>query len=142
MADTASNDPPPAAPPVRRASPSEVAPRYGIGRLSRHVLICAGPACCDAEAGARVWGVFKRRLARVNLDAPAPVFRTRCECLRMCDSGPIVVVYPEGTWYCNVTAAGAERIVSEHLIGGRIVDDLLFARDHLRGGALDGSEPA
>ena len=124
---------------VRRASPEEVAPRYGVGRLARHVLVCAGPACCDADVGARVWGVFKRRLARLNLtggDGGPGVFRTRCECLRMCADGPIVVVYPEGAWYRDVTVEAAERIIREHLVGGRVVEDLLFARDTLAGGTL------
>ena len=125
---------------VRLAPPGEVAPRYGVGRLARHVLVCGGPACCDPAVGARVWGVFKRRLARLRLtggrDGGPAVFRTRCECLRVCAQGPIVVVYPEGAWYANVTVEAAERIVREHLVGGRVVESLLFARDELSGGDL------
>ncbi len=132
-------------PRLEQAPPATVAPIFGVGRLARHVLICTGPSCCDAELGARVWGVFKRRLAALGLtgnreDGPA-VYRTRCDCLRMCAQGPIVVVYPEGTWYQDVTPAAAERIIQEHIVRGRIVEELCFARDSLSGGSLpDGQE--
>jgi (2Fe-2S) ferredoxin len=104
----------------------------GIGRLDRHLFICVGPDCVDPAAGEAVWEYVKKRLKELKLAGPeGPLFRTRCHCLRVCTEGPIAVVYPEGTWYRNVTVDNAERIITEHLVGGRVVEELCFARNAL-----------
>ena len=125
--------------PLRIAPPAEVAPQWGVGRLARHILLCAGPDCCEPDVGNRVWRYLKRRLLEMGLagNRPGPaVYRTRCQCLRMCAAGPIMVVYPEGAWYQQVDEAAAERILQEHVAGGRIVQPLCFAVNPLPGGAL------
>ena len=52
-------------------------------------------------------------------------------CLRICERGPIAVVYPEGTWYRNATEEVIERILQEHIIGGKPVEEFVFARNPL-----------
>jgi (2Fe-2S) ferredoxin len=112
--------------------PKVMAPKFGIGQLTRHLFICLGPDCVAPEEGEKTWDYLKKRLAELKLAGPnGPCFRSKCQCLRICDSGPICVVYPEGAWYANVTPENAERIVQEHLIGGKIVEDLCFAKNPL-----------
>ena len=112
--------------------PDVMASRFGIGRLTRHVLLCLGPDCVDPAEGERSWEYLKKRLKELNLSGPqGGCYRTKCGCLRICTQGPIAVVYPEGAWYRRATPENLERIVQDHVLGGRIVEDLCFARNPL-----------
>jgi len=106
-----------------------------IKNIRRHIFLCADqtkPTCAPKEDGLASWDYLKRRLEELGLTkAENGVYRTKANCLRICQQGPIAVVYPEGTWYHSVTPAVLERIIQEHLIEGRVVREFVFAENPL-----------
>jgi (2Fe-2S) ferredoxin len=111
-----------------------VAAKLGIGHYQRHVFLCTGPKCCTPEEGTEAWETLKKALKDAGLlIGPNACYRTKVGCLRICQDGPTMVVYPEGTWYRAMRAESIPEFVRRHLLEGSPVEEWVFARNPLSG---------
>lgn len=98
----------------------------------RHVFFCLnqranGEACCADHDAQAAFDHCKSRVKAEGLAGPGRVRVNKAGCLDRCAGGPVVVVYPEATWYTYVDRADIEEIVESHLRHGRVVERLLLA---------------
>ena len=107
-----------------------IAETIGIPVARRHVFLCCDqttPKCCDKARSLAAWEFLKRRLKELGLSEQGGILRTKANCLRICEGGPIAVVYPEGTWYGQCDPPVLERIIHDHLVAGRVVTEHVIA---------------
>jgi (2Fe-2S) ferredoxin len=98
---------------------TEAALQVKIGSYTRHIFLCVGESCCSKEQGEAAWTAIKNDLKEKNLslsEGPSACYRTKTGCLRICMQGLILVVYPEGNWYANMTAYRIPDFVDRQIV--------------------------
>ena len=98
-------------------------------KTKRHVLVCGGTGC-TSSGSVKIRDVFAKELAANGIENDVKIVQTGC--FGLCALGPVVIVYPEGTFYSQVTPEDVAEIVKTHLVGGELVSRLVY--DDIGGG--------
>ncbi len=106
--------------------------------ISHHLLLCATSTkslCCDSNQGVKSWEKLKNLLKELNLENPKRkqgiVLRSKVDCLRICKQGPILLVWPDGIWYKNVSPERLEKIIKSHILEGKPIKEWILKKTPL-----------
>lgn len=96
-----------------------------LSQFERHIFVCNSGKTCPRQGAAEVVAALRREAKAAGITDRIRV--NQCGCLAQCGYGPMAVVHPGAVWYAALTPEDAPRIVHEHLIGGRPVEERLHA---------------
>ena len=106
-----------------------------IHRVSHHLLLCATASkakCCDPALGSQTWDELKSVVRELDLENTARpegiVLRSKADCLRVCAQGPILLIWPDGIWYADVSPDRVKRIIEQHIIDQQPVEEWILKR--------------
>lgn len=99
--------------------------------FDKHVFFCTNQRpnnenCCANYKASEVHAYAKARIKELGLNGQGRVRMNKAGCLDRCDEGPVLVVYPEGTWYTYVDESDIDEIIDSHIVGGKVVERLLL----------------
>ncbi len=104
-------------------------------KVSHHLLLCAtsqSASCCEVSKGTASWSKLKAVVKSFDLENPerseGVVLRSKVDCLRVCKNGPILLIWPDGIWYGNVTSEKIHSIIFQHVIGGSPIEKWIIKR--------------
>lgn len=112
--------------------------KLDLNQRRRHIFLCNDTGKCNCASESQMmasWKYLKKRLKALRKDQRVAVRCSRSYCLDICTSGPVAVVYPEGTWYAGCTETVLDKIIDRHLLKGEVVCEHAFA-DPDNAGAL------
>ncbi|MDY6981260.1 MAG: (2Fe-2S) ferredoxin domain-containing protein [Pseudomonadota bacterium] len=94
-----------------------------------HVFFCVnqreeGETCCANFGAQRLRDYAKQRVKELGLHGKGEIRINNAGCLDRCEEGPVIVVYPDETWYTYVDEEDIDEIIEEHLLNGRVVERL------------------
>ena len=87
--------------------------------IRTHVMICGGTGCTSSDSP-KIAEAMEQEIVKLGLQDEVKVVRTGC--FGLCEMGPVMIVYPDGTFYSRVKVSDVPEIASEHLLKGRIVE--------------------
>ena len=110
----------------------KIAANHHVSSQRQHLMLCTAGLCSSPELAEVSWSYLKARIKELKLmDVESGVLRSKVGCLRVCKQGPIMVSYPDGTWYHSCTPEVIETILQEHVIKGVPVEEYIFAKGDL-----------
>jgi (2Fe-2S) ferredoxin len=97
----------------------------------QHVFFCLnqreeseGRPCCFGKGAQKAQEHAKKRIKELGMNGQGKIRINKAGCLDRCEEGPVMVVYPQGTWYTYIDTQDIDEIIDEHLVGGKTVERL------------------